>query len=310
MIEIRTIRKKYGRVQALDDFNLQVPRGAIFGLVGPNGAGKSTLLKILATLIRPDGGSASIDGKNVVSEQKNVRAATGYQPDVPGLYQQISVEQYLAFFAAAFHLRGPEKMSAIERALEHSGLAGRRHDEVEALSFGMKQRLVLAKTLIHNPRVLLLDEPATGLDPLARIHLRDQLRALRESGVTILVSSHILSDLEDICTDVAFIGGGRNISRSYKETGAESTAEGRKLLCELEVIGDAASAHTAATAFQGARVTRNSGNALQVEISGDEQQAAALLRHLVMAGILVSRFTCRGPGLEEVYKDVFGGPRS
>jgi ABC-2 type transport system ATP-binding protein len=310
MIEIRTIRKKYGRVQALDDFNLQVPRGAIFGLVGPNGAGKSTLLKILATLIRPDGGSATIDGKNVVSEQKNVRAATGYQPDVPGLYQQISVEQYLAFFAAAFHLRGPERARAIERALEHSGLAERRHDEVEALSFGMKQRLVLAKTLIHSPRVLLLDEPATGLDPLARIHLRDQLRALRKSGVTILVSSHILSDLEDICTDVAFIGGGRNVSRSYKETGAESTAEGRKLLCELEVIGDAASAYSTATAFQGARVTRNSGNALQVEISGDEQQAAALLRHLVMAGILVSRFTCRGPGLEEVYKDVFGGPRS
>ncbi len=309
MIEVRNIRKKFGRVQALDDFNLQVPGGAVFGLVGPNGAGKSTLLKILATLIRPDAGTATIDGKNVVGQPRSVRTATGYQPDVPGLYQQISVEQYLRFFAAAFHLRGEEKARAIQRALEHSGLAERRHDEVEALSFGMKQRLVLAKTLIHGPRVLLLDEPATGLDPLARIQLRDQLRALRDTGVTILVSSHILSDLEDICTDVEFIGSGKNISRSYKATAGESNVESRKLLCELEVIGEAASASSAAEMFTGAKVTRSSGRALHVEISGDEQQAAALLRHLVMAGIGVTRFTCRGPGLEEVYKDIFGGSR-
>src|SRR5713101_772341 len=309
MIEVRSVKKKYGRVQALNDFSLQVPRGALFGLVGPNGAGKSTLLKILATLIRPDAGAALIDGKDVRRNSRSVRTIVGYQPDIPGLYQQMSMEQYLEFFAGAFHLRGEQKKDAVRRALEHSGFEDRRHDEVEALSFGMKQRLLLAKTLIHGPRVLLLDEPATGLDPLARIQLRDQLRALRDTGVTILVSSHILSDLEDICTDVEFIGSGKNISRSYKATAGESNVESRKLLCELEVIGEAASASSAAEMFTGAKVTRSSGRALHVEISGDEQQAAALLRHLVMAGIGVTRFTCRGPGLEEVYKDIFGGSR-
>ncbi len=308
MIEVRSVKKKYGRVQALNDFSLQVPRGALFGLVGPNGAGKSTLLKILATLIRPDAGAALIDGKDVRRNSRSVRTIVGYQPDIPGLYQQMSVEQYLEFFAGAFHLRGEQKKDAVRRALEHSGFEDRRHDEVEALSFGMKQRLLLAKTLIHNPRVLLLDEPATGLDPLARIQLRDQLRALQQGGVTILISSHILSDLEDICTDVVFIGAGKNISLP---NGArrEANAESSSLLCEMEILGDAASASRAAETFAGAKVMRSSGKALQVEISGGEEQAAALLHHLVTAGIAVTRFTSRGPGLEEVYKDIFGGPR-
>jgi ABC-2 type transport system ATP-binding protein len=308
MIEVRSVKKKYGRVQALDDFTLQVPRGALFGLVGPNGAGKSTLLKILATLIRPDTGAALIDGKDVRRNSRSVRTIVGYQPDIPGLYQQMSVKQYLEFFAGAFHLRGEQKQDAVRRALEYSGFEDRRHDEVEALSFGMKQRLVLAKTLIHGPRVLLLDEPATGLDPLARIQLRDQLRALQQGGVTILISSHILSDLEDICTDVAFIGAGKNISRP-NTAGTEANAGSGNLLCEMEVLGDAASASRAAETFAGAKVTRSSGKGLQVEIPGGEQQAAALLRHLVTAGIAITRFTSRGPGLEEVYKDIFGGPR-
>ncbi len=271
MIELRNLKKKYGAVQALADFSLQVPRGALFGLVGPNGAGKSTLLKILATLIRPDSG---------------------------------------VFFAAAFHLRGEQKRQAVQRALEQSGLHDRRHDEVEALSFGMKQRLVLAKTLIHNPRVLLLDEPATGLDPLARIQLRDQLRALHRDGVTIFISSHILSDLEDNCTDVAFIGAGRNVSTPYVAATGEAKGESRNnLLCEMEVSGDMASASQAAAAFSGAKVTGSSSKRLQVEISGGEERAAALLRHMVTAGVAIIRFTCHGPGLEEVYKDIFGGSR-
>ncbi len=310
MIELRNLKKKYGAVQALADFSLQVPRGALFGLVGPNGAGKSTLLKILATLIRPDSGVAVVDGKDVTRNRRGVRMAMGYQPDVPGLYQQISVEQYLEFFAAAFHLRGEQKRQAVQRALEQSGLHDRRHDEVEALSFGMKQRLVLAKTLIHNPRVLLLDEPATGLDPLARIQLRDQLRALHRDGVTIFISSHILSDLEDICTDVAFIGAGRNVSTPYVAATGEAKGESRNnLLCEMEVLGDMASASQAAAAFSGAKVTGSSSKRLQVEISGGEERAAALLRHMVTAGVAIIRFTCHGPGLEEVYKDIFGGSR-
>ena len=309
MIEVRNISKRYGRVRALDDFSLQVPRGALFGLVGPNGAGKSTLLKILATLIRPDAGVATVDGKDVTRNPRGIRKSTGYQPDIPGLYQQMTVEQYLQFFAGAFHIRGELRRKAVQHGLEYSGLQDRRYDDVEALSFGMKQRLLLAKTLIHNPVVLLLDEPATGLDPLARIQLRDQLRALHQRGVTILISSHILSDLEDICTDVAFIGSGKNVSRSYTPAGAE-TGPAATLVCDIEVLADAALASQTTQAFSGAKVTKNSGTALQVELTGGQEEAAALLRHLVSSGVAVIRFTCSGPGLEDVYKDIFGGSRA
>lgn len=167
MIEIESLHKVYGRRPALQNFSLRVDHGELFGLVGPNGAGKTTLIKILATLQAPDSGRALINGRDVVSAGAFVRTVTGYLPDVPGLYQDMRVEEFLEFFADAFHLHEPRRRQAIDRALARAGLAARRNDFVELLSFGMKQRLVLAKTLLHDPRVLLLDEPATGLDPLA-----------------------------------------------------------------------------------------------------------------------------------------------
>jgi len=310
MIEVDELRKSYDGVRALAGFNLHVEAGELFGLVGPNGAGKTTLIKILATLLRADSGRARIAGYDITQAPRAVRRVVGYLPDVPGLYQDMRVVEFLEFFADAFHLPAGQKRAAVAQALEQAGLVERRTAFVEQLSLGLKQRLVLAKTLLHQPKVLLLDEPATGLDPLARIELRDHLKQLNRNGVTILISSHILSDLEDICTRVALIDAGCNAT----------DAEGRSVLtlrgpevtfatCEIEVVGGVEEAARVAGTFAGARVVESQGIRLRVEVQGGVAEAAALLRHLVTNGVGVARFDPRGAALEDRYRKAFGGER-
>ncbi len=309
MISIREVRKRYGSTAALDGFSLEVGTGELFGLVGPNGAGKTTLIRILATLSRPDSGQAAILGHDVAHDVYAVRAVTGYMPDVPGVYQDLNVEEFLKFFAEAFHLRGAKKRAAIERALRWSGLGQRRRSYVEQLSLGLKQRLVLARTLLHDPKVLLLDEPATGLDPLARIELREQLKSLNREGVTIFVSSHILSDLEDICSRVAFISAGRNLAGPDSVLTLRAEEHGNELTCEIKVRGNTQRARELLASL-GARKVEASDGVFRVEISGGPDRAEELLRQLVSAGVRVLRFDPRGPGLEDRYRDLFGSKPS
>jgi ABC-2 type transport system ATP-binding protein len=309
MIQLESLGKHYGRRAALENFSLRVGSGELFGLVGPNGAGKSTLIKILATLQPPDSGRARIDGKDVIADSASVRAVIGYLPDVPGLYQDMRVEEFLEFFADAFHLAEPRRRQAIDRALGRSGLEGRRNDFVEQLSFGMKQRLVLAKTLLHDPAVLLLDDPATGLDPLARIELRELLKELNHGGLTIFLSSHILSDLEDICTRVALIAEGRNAADSDGQSvltlSAPPSLPDARTTCEIEILGDAQVAVRAASDFAGARVTSSEQQRLRVELPAGSEQGTALLQHLLSADVKIVHFDSRGPGLEERYRQAF-----
>ncbi|MBZ5566427.1 MAG: ABC transporter ATP-binding protein [Acidobacteriia bacterium] len=309
MIDIEHVRKSYNGTRALDDFTLHVGRGELFGLVGPNGAGKTTLIKTLATLLRPQSGRVAIDGKDLTRNPQAIKRVVGYLPDQPGLYQEMSVREFLEFFADAFALRGDKRRSAVARALQRSGLEARSSAYVEELSFGMKQRLLLAKTLLHQPRVLLLDEPATGLDPIARIELRQQLRALNEEGVTILISSHILSDLEDICTNVALIAQGRN-ARDAEGRAVIPLREkqAKALVYEIEVLGDPAAAMVALTAAAGTRLLQQQGPTLLVEITGAASEAAALLRTLIAGGVSVVRFLARDVGLEEEYRRAFSPP--
>jgi ABC-2 type transport system ATP-binding protein len=307
MIEVDRIGKNYRKHRALEEFTLRVEAGELFGLVGPNGAGKTTLIKILATLQPPDGGSARIGGHDVVNEPRAVRALAGYLPDVPGLYQDMRVEEFLEFFADAFHLKGPRRRAAIGRALERSGLADRRQDFVEQLSFGMKQRLVLSKTLLHEPKVLLLDEPATGLDPLARIQLRELLKELNRGGLTILLSSHILSDLEDICTRVALIAGGHNAAGPDGQTVLTLTGTAARpgLFCEIEVAGDPQTASRVAAETPGVRVASIEGKRLRLELAPDKILGTGLLQRMIGAGVNVVYYDSRGPGLEQRYREAF-----
>lgn len=306
MIEVEELRKSYNGTRALDGFSLRVESGELFGLVGPNGAGKTTLIKCLATLLRPDSGQARVGGHDVTSEPRAVRSLVGYMPDVPGLYQDMRVGEFLEFFADAFRLKGERRRAAVEKALERSGLTSRRDTYVEQLSLGMKQALVLAKTLLHEPKVLLLDEPATGLDPLARIGLRERLKELNREGVTILISSHILSDLEDICTRVALIASGRNAPDSEGRVVIMLRAVLPRVACEIEVVGDVQAAVRAVTGLAGVTVVAAEGQRLQLDVDGGIEQASALIKHLLQSGVTVASFDSRGPRLEERYRKAFG----
>ena len=205
MIETKNLTKNYGNLTAVDDLNLTIKDGDIFGFIGPNGAGKTTTMRILVTLLEPTRGKAFINGLNVTK----VRRQVGYMPDFMGVYDDLKVFEYLEFFAAAFGIERKKRKSIVEGVLELTDLESKKSATVDSLSRGMQQRLGLARVLIHDPKVLILDEPASGLDPRARIEIRELLRELKRMGKTIMISSHILSELEEICDHVGIIEHGK-----------------------------------------------------------------------------------------------------
>src|SRR5580704_16210751 len=308
MIEVDQIQKRYNGSRGLAGFTTRVEKGELFGLVGPNGAGKTTLIKILSTLIRPDSGAARIAGIDVTANPRGVKRVVGYMPDQPGLYQDMRVLEFLEFFADAFRIPSRQRRAAVDKGLEDSGLGARRDSFVEELSFGMKQRLFLAKTLLHSPQVLLLDEPATGLDPMARVDLRDQLKRLNRQGITILLSSHILADLQEICSRVALIADGKNQQDAAGNSVIELRSADSSLtrLYEVGVLQDGERAAQFAGTFTGVKVMDVEPSRIVVEISGEPAQAAEFLRHLVTSGVQVVRFDRPPATLEQRYREVFG----
>jgi ABC-2 type transport system ATP-binding protein len=229
-------------------------------------------------------------------------------PDQAGVYQDMTVREFLEFFADAFLLKGAAHRAAVERAMQFSGLTARSDSTVEELSLGMKQRQLLAKTLLHGPKVLLLDEPATGLDPMARIDLREQLKALQAEGVTILISSHILSDLEDICTRIALIAAGRNANDGEGHSVIQLRAvQEPALLYEVDFLENGVAPADVLGTLAGVRVVRSAETQLLVEISGGAEQAARVLRALISAGLDITRFNSHPVGLEERYRVAFEG---
>ena len=208
-IETSGLTKRYGTLNAVDDLVLKVPRGSIYGLIGPNGAGKSTTFSMIATLLRPTSGSLTVLGHDPASAPREVRRQLGYMPDVLGVYDNLRVDEYLQFFAASYRVPRKEWPGLVDGLLELVDLNVKSTSLVNSLSRGMKQRLSLARTLVHDPELLVLDEPASGLDPRARVELRDTLRQLNQMGKTIIVSSHILAELEEMCTEVAIMEAGK-----------------------------------------------------------------------------------------------------
>ena len=209
MIETVDLTKKYGDFFALESLHLKLERGDLFGFIGPNGAGKTTTIRILSTLLAPSWGEATVCGYSIYTHPAEIRRSIGYMPDIFGVYDDMRVIEYLEFFAAAYRIDGPQRRRVAERSLELVDLVAKRDELVTSLSRGMTQRLGLARVLLHDPQVLLLDEPASGLDPRARIEMRGLLKRLQAMGKTILVSSHILPDLADICNRVGIIEYGR-----------------------------------------------------------------------------------------------------
>ena len=317
VVETRDLVKRYGDELAVAGINLRIGPGEIFGLVGPNGAGKTTTMKILATLLAPTSGDALVTGIPIGSDPIEVRRRIGYMPDFYGVYDDLRVWEYLDFFGRCYGVSANRRPMMIGELLEIVGLADKRNSYVESLSRGMRQRLCLAHTLVHDPALLILDEPASGLDPRARVEMREILRELRTMGKTILVSSHILPELGEMCTGVAIIDRGR-VLRSGTIEEIERSLRATALL-RIEVLGDA-SAVEAATAWMAddprvgdvisAAGANGDSHRLEVAFDGTADDQAQLLRALIEAGHRVVGFSQATSDLEEIFLKVTGQPET
>ena len=307
-VAVRTERltKRFGRSLAVAGVELEVEEKEIFGLVGPNGAGKTTILKMLATLLPPSAGDAEIGGHSIRRNPDAVRTVIGYMPDTFGVYDDMRVWEYLDFFGRCYGLPAPRRRQMIADLLELVDLADKRGAYVQELSRGMQQRLCLAHALVHDPDVLLLDEPASGLDPRARVELRELLRELRSLGKTIVISSHILPELEELCTSVAIIDHGRVLASGRVDDIADRFRVGG--VYRALIVGDDADVAYAEQHFAAsekvASVLQRPGNELEFALRGDADSAAAILTSAVQAGVRLSSFGPAASDLEELFLQI------
>jgi ABC-2 type transport system ATP-binding protein len=301
--------KRYDRTVAVAGIDLAIDQGEIFGLVGPNGAGKTTTLRMLATLLRPDAGTAEIDGWSVTRNPDEVRRVLGFMPDAFGVYDDMKVWEYLDFFARCYGLPAAGRRRMIGDLLELVDLGDRRDAYVQDLSRGMQQRLCLAHALVHDPQVLLLDEPASGLDPRARVELRELLRELRSMGKTIVISSHILPELEELCTSVAIVDRGQVLAQGRVSEIERRLRFGAVLRVRLLLEGDdlAAARDRFATQPDVASATILPDGTIELGFRGDDAASARLLADAVAAGLPVASFARAASDLEELFLQVTAG---
>ncbi len=299
-VEVLNLKRYFGRTRAVDDITFALDAGQVFGFVGPNGAGKTTTLRILATLDEPTAGDARIDGISVLDYPEEARRRVGYMPDSLPAHADMTVHEYLDFFARAFGLHGPRRVEAVERVEAFTGLAPLREKLLRALSKGMKQRVSLARALIHDPSVLIMDEPAAGLDPRARIELRELILALGAAGKAVLISSHILTELAEICNGVVIIEQGR-----IRQTGrlADLLHGDRQIqTVAVRALGTPAShLQHALLETPGVQAVRVSGAEFHVDLAGGEEHACSLLARLVSAGHRIVEFRRVQADLEDVF---------
>ncbi|MCA9524324.1 MAG: ABC transporter ATP-binding protein [Myxococcales bacterium] len=302
MIETRDLRVDYGDVTAVRGLNLSIPKGEIFGLIGPNGAGKTSTIRVLATLQEPTYGDVFVGGVDAALNPTGVHELLGYMPDFAPIYDNLKVWEFLDLFAAAYALPRATRKQRVDESIQLANLEGKRDTLCEGLSRGMRQRLVLAKTLLHEPKVLLLDEPASGLDPMARIELRRMLIKLVETGKTVLVSSHILTELADFCTSMGIMEKGKMVVQG-KISEIIAQMSGHKSLV-VEVLERVDEAHALIRNFNGVRACSVEKRELRADFDGDEAAVAELLRALVQQGIPVIAFHEEKMDVEDVFLKV------
>src|SRR5579871_5524099 len=333
MVEIKHLRKEYKELVAVKDLSLELEQGDIFGFIGPNGAGKTTTIKMLATLLMPSAGTALVNGIDVVRSPEQVRSVVGYMPDFFGVYDDIKVWEYLDFFAAAYRIPKGQRPQIIDDVLALTDLTIKKDAYVESLSRGMKQRLCLAKTLVHDPKVMLLDEPASGLDPRARIEIRELLKELQAMGKTIIVSSHILPEMEEFCNKIGIIERGELIVAGDVNTIARQV-RGQQMIrihvveeverAEAILLGmtdivrevkvtnglrQLAETPEEATRAQTLQRDQHSerGGVLHIGYIGEVDEEYRVLTTLVQAGIKVRAFYTPETDLEDVFLRVTKG---
>lgn len=304
-INVVGLHKYYGQTRAVNDISFSFTSGQVFGFVGPNGAGKSTTMRIMATLDEPTSGDVQIDGISVIEEPEKAHLLVGYVPDTLPDHSDISVHEYLDFFARAYGLRGQKRKRTVEEIEEFCNLLGIREKHVNALSKGMKNRVSVARALVQDPPVLIMDEPAAGLDPRARIELRNLLKVLAEQGKAILISSHILTELAEICNGAVFIERGRVLKAgTLEELMRESTPHRLVFIRSLRLAEDL---HRQLLQMPGIESARLKDNGVEAEVVGGDQECCELLAALIGAGFPVAEFTPQGADLEEIFMTVTRG---
>ncbi|CEG26794.1 ABC transporter ATP-binding protein [Bacillus sp. B-jedd] len=307
MIEIHGLTKKYGKFTALDSLTLNIEKGTVFGFVGQNGAGKSTTFSILATLMAPTSGTAYINGYNISKEPAKVRSQIGYMPDFFGVYDQLKAVEYLDFYGASYGIPAEEREKLIPQLLELVNLTHKADSYVDVLSRGMKQRLCLARSLIHDPEVLILDEPASGLDPRARVEMREILKELKNMGKTILISSHILPELAEMCDTIGIIDQGRLLAQgSVAEI--QHRLSGEKLI----IVKVAEDLDAAVSYFEDSHLVsqlekREDGQRIQFVFSGNDEEQFQLLHRAMAANLKIISFSETETNLEDVFMEITKG---
>jgi ABC-2 type transport system ATP-binding protein len=304
-IEVANLKKHFGATRAVDDVSFSFSSGQVVGFVGPNGAGKTTTMRILSTLDEPTGGDAMIDGVSVVEDPERARHLVGYVPDSLPTHRDMSVHEYLDFFARAYGLKGERREKVIESIEEFTNLAGIRDKMLNALSKGMKQRVSLARSLLHDPPVLIMDEPAAGLDPRARIELRELLRVLSAQGKAILISSHILTELAEICHAAVIIEHGKILMAGAIGDLLNSSVPRRTVI--VRVLERQEELHRELLEMPQIENARIAGGEITLEVDGTEDACCDLLATLIQRGYRVLEFKLQRANLEEVFMNVTRG---
>ena len=311
MLKIEDLKKNYGSFPALKGLSLEIPDGALHGFVGPNGAGKTTTMRILATLMKPTSGTAYVDGADVVKEGHKARKLVGYMPDFFGVYDSLKCWEYLDFYARCYRIGAAERKKMIRRLLELVHLEDKENEYVDALSRGMKQRLCLARSLIHDPKLLILDEPASGMDPRARAEMKGILRTLREMGKTVLISSHILPELAEMCDSLTILDHGQLVFSGSVEALSDKMNGNAPLDIRLTegCGGDQVEAAVRCLKEMPAvtEITQEEPFLLRIRLESGADDCGDVLRRLVMQGVPVCDFHRAPMNLEKVFMEVTQG---
>ncbi|MEN6316401.1 MAG: ABC transporter ATP-binding protein [Clostridiaceae bacterium] len=299
MLKIKNLVKKYGKFTAVDNLNMEISESQIFGFVGSNGAGKTTTMKIVAGLLPPTSGEITVDGADIFSKPGEVKRKIGYMPDFFGVYDDLKVDEYMNFYAGIYGIPYRERKGITDQLLELVDLSYKRDLYVDSLSRGMKQRLCLARSLIHDPRLIILDEPASGLDPRARVEMKNILRELKNMGKTILISSHILSELSEMCTVIGIINQGKmSACGSVEDITAKLTRTGKLKIKVRDRVEEAVKLLQEQPAIGGIAIN---GEVIEADTNADEQMLSEILKRLVIQDVPVISFTAAGSSLESVF---------
>ena len=302
MLKIKNLEKSYGKFKALDDLNLEIEKGEIFGFIGPNGAGKSTTMKIVTGLLSPDRGEVYVNGIDAIKDNKKIKDEIGYMPDFFGVYDNLKTWEYLEFFASIYGITGDTLKKLSKELLELVNLTDKYDSYVDGLSRGMKQRLCLARCLIHNPKLLILDEPASGMDPKARFEMKNILKNLKCMGKTLLVSSHILSELGEICTDIGIIEKGHMVCQGKVDEIMNRVSGNYPII--INVLKEPEKVVKILKENPKVERVYYEENKVIAYFNGSDEESVELLKNLVVNNVPVISFNKQQHSLEEVFMKI------